>query len=134
MQSSQEPLFALEAPNMYKMASKGITEFILFSLVLMLFVAHQASCLRERDNYLQEKICILGVCKDSIRKGGRYISPNLDCKSTCRSTDMSCVCRILTPIDKASVQKRWYNLQRNLADRFESEPDLDGSDYYNLFM
>nr|TKV95958.1 hypothetical protein SEVIR_9G397500v2 [Setaria viridis] len=75
------------------MASKGILEFIVFALVFILFVAHQ-------------KIRILDGCRDSIRKRGRYIGPNLDCKNTCRNTDMPCVCRILTPIDEVSISAR----------------------------
>ncbi|PUZ48680.1 hypothetical protein GQ55_7G265400 [Panicum hallii var. hallii] len=78
---------------------------VVFALVFTMLAKHQVW--GETDCH-HEKVSVMLKCKNSIKIGGPYVRPRPGdkCCTTVQTSDMSCVCHVLTEHDEKTVDPK----------------------------
>ncbi|TVU32071.1 hypothetical protein EJB05_23789, partial [Eragrostis curvula] len=75
------------------MLVKLARQVLIIALVFATFTTH--GVWGEADCH-HEKILVFLKCKKTIKIGVDYVQPTSECRRTVQSSDMACVCRIIT--------------------------------------
>jgi hypothetical protein len=81
------------------MNPKVILQLMVFSLAFTMLVTRQAW--GEEDCYQDKEV--KSKCKNTIRHGGDYVQPSVECCATVRKSNMACICRNLSADNPVAV-------------------------------
>ncbi|TVU39359.1 hypothetical protein EJB05_12772, partial [Eragrostis curvula] len=86
------------------MNTKVFIQLLVYASVFALFTVPQA--LGEKECY-GEKVTFLQKCSRSIQRGYAYVHPSSSCCEAVQEIDMTCVCGIITRLDKINAQNAY---------------------------